>query len=217
MKMLTFPLRRGTAALLLVATLGGPLSGCAPLMLGAAVGTGLVASDRRTSGAQLEDEAIELKASNRIADAMGTRVRVNVTSYNRQVLLSGEVPNEADRQRVQQIVSGVDNVRSVVNELAITDSPTLSQRTSDLVLSGRVKAGFIDHHELSSQAFKVVAERGTVYLMGRVTRREADLATEIARTTSGVKAVVRIFDYISEDELKRLQLPPAREPQSKPL
>lgn len=217
MKTLTFPLRRGTAALLLVATLGGLLSGCAPLMLGAAVGTGLVVSDRRTSGAQLEDEAIELKASNRITEAMGTRVRVNVTSYNRQVLLSGEVPNEADRQRVQQTVSGVDNVRSVVNELAITDSPTLSQRTSDLVLSGRVKAGFIDHQELSSQAFKVVAERGTVYLMGRVTKREADLATEIARTTSGVKAVVRIFDYISEDELRRLQAPPAREPQSKPL
>ncbi len=217
MKTLTFPLRRGTAALLLVATLGGLLSGCAPLMLGAAVGTGLVASDRRTSGAQLEDEAIELKASNRITEAMGTRVRVNVTSYNRQVLLSGEVPNEADRQRVQQTVSGVDNVRSVVNELAITDSPTLSQRTSDLVLSGRVKAGFIDHQELSSQAFKVVAERGTIYLMGRVTKREADLATEIARTTSGVKAVVRIFDYISEDELRRLQAPPAREPQSKPL
>ena len=217
MKTLTFPLRRGTAALLLVATLGGLLSGCAPLMLGAAVGTGLVASDRRTSGAQLEDEAIELKASNRITDTLGTRVRVNVTSYNRQVLLSGEVPNEADRQRVQQTVSGVDNVRSVVNELAITDSPTLSQRTSDLVLSGRVKAGFIDHQELSSQAFKVVAERGTIYLMGRVTKREADLATEIARTTSGVKAVVRIFDYISEEELKRLQAPPAREPQSKPL
>ena len=85
------------------------------------------------------------------------------------------------------------------------------------MLSGRVKAGFIDHQELSSQAFKVVAERGTVYLMGRVTKREADLATEIARTTSGVKAVVRIFDYISEEELKRLQAPPAREPQSKPL
>ena len=217
MKSLSFPLRRGTATLLLVATLGGLVSGCAPLMLGAAVGTGLVAADRRTSGAQLEDEAIELKASNRITDTLGTRVRVNVTSYNRQVLLSGEVPNEADRQRVQQIVSGVDNVRSVVNELAIIDSPSFSQRTSDLVLSGRVKAGFIDHEELSSQAFKVVAERGTVYLMGRVTRREADLATEIARTTSGVKAVVRIFDYISEEELKRLQVPPAREPQSKPL
>ena len=217
MKSLSFPLRRSTATLLLVATLGGLVSGCAPLMLGAAVGTGLVASDRRTSGAQLEDEAIELKASNRITDTLGTRVRVNVTSYNRQVLLSGEVPNEADRQRVQQIVSGVDNVRSVVNELAIIDSPSFSQRTSDLVLSGRVKAGFIDHQELSSQAFKVVAERGTIYLMGRVTKREADLATEIARTTSGVKAVVRIFDYISEEELKRLQAPPAREPQSKPL
>ncbi len=218
MRKRTIPLLRASAALLLAASLAGLVSGCAPLMLGAAVGTGLVAADRRSSGTQLEDEAIELKAANRIDEAVGTRVRVSVTSYNRQVLLSGEVPNEADRQRVQQIVSGVDNVRSVVNELALIDSPTLTQRTSDLVLSGRVKAGFIDNHELSSQAFKVVTERGIVYLMGRVTRREADLATEIARTTSGVKAVVRIFDYLSEDELKRLQPSPAREqPQSKPL
>lgn len=212
----TLSLLRGTAACLLAATLGGLVSGCAPLMLGAAVGTGLVAADRRSSGTQLEDEAIELKSANRISEALGTRVRASVTSYNRQVLLSGEVPNEADRQRVQQVVSGVDNVRSVVNELAIIDSPTLTQRTSDLVLSGRVKAGFIDSKELSSQAFKVVTERGTVYLMGRVTRREADLATDIARTTSGVKAVVRIFDYLSEDELNRLQSPPARELQPKP-
>ncbi len=218
MRKRTIPLLRASAALLLAASLAGLVSGCAPLMLGAAVGTGLVAADRRSSGAQLEDEAIEIKAASRIDEALGTRVRVSVTSYNRQVLLSGEVPNEADRQRVQQIVSGVDNVRSVVNELALIDSPTLTQRTSDLVLSGRVKAGFIDNHELSSQAFKVVTERGIVYLMGRVTRREADLATEIARTTSGVKAVVRIFDYLSEDELKRLQPSPAREqPQSKPL
>lgn len=205
-------------ALLAAVLLAGGLSACVPLVVGgAAVGTMVVAVDRRTSGAQLEDEGIELRASNQLFGMYGERAHVNVTSYNRQVLLSGEVPNEADRQRVQQTVSGVDNVRSVVNELAITDSPTLSQRTSDLVLSGRVKAGFIDHQELSSQAFKVVAERGTIYLMGRVTKREADLATEIARTTSGVKAVVRIFDYISEEELKRLQAPPAREPQSKPL
>ena len=217
MKPITVSLQRATAALLLAVTLGSLVSGCAPLMVGAAVGTGMVASDRRSSGAQVEDEAIELKAANRIRDHFGTRVRVNVTSYNRRVLLSGEVPNEADRQRVQQVVAGVDNVNSVVNELAVLDSPTLGQRTSDTVLTGRVKAGLIDHKELSSQAFKVVTERGTVYLMGRVTRREADLATEVARTTSGAKAVVRIFDYLSEDELKRLQPESARDTPAKPL
>ena len=196
-----------SAVLLLSATLG--LSACAPIMVGAAVGTGMVASDRRTSGAQLEDEAIELKSVNRIQENFGTRVRVNVTSYNRLVLLSGEVPSEADRQRVQQVVAGVENVRSVVNELAVLDSPGLSQRTADVVLTGKVKAGLIDHKELSAQAFKVVTERGIVHLMGRVTRREADLATEIARTTSGVKSVVRIFEYISEAELRQLQPAPA--------
>lgn len=211
MKNLTVSIQRGTVALLLSAAFGGLVSGCAPLMFGAAVGTGMVAADRRSSGAQLEDEAIELKASSRINDAVGTRVRANVTSYNRMVLLSGEVPSEADRQRLQQIVSGVDNVRSVVNELAVLDSPTLTQRTSDAVVTGKVKAGFIDHGELSAQAIKVVTERGIVYLMGRVTRREADLATEVARRTSGVKGVVRIFEYISEEELKRLQAAPAKQ------
>lgn len=209
MNKLTQSLQRGTASLLLTASLGGLVSGCAPLMVGAAVGTGMVSADRRSSGAQLEDEAIELKAANRIRDAVGTRVRVNVTSYNRLVLLSGEVPSEADRQRVQQIVAGVENVRSVVNELAVLDSPTLTQRTSDVVLTGRVKAGFIDHDQLSALAIKVVTERGTVYLMGRVTRREADLATEVARRTSGAKAVVRVFEYISEEELRQLQPAPA--------
>ena len=215
MKPLLQPGRR-VATLLLAAALGGALVGCAPLVVGAAVGTGLVASDRRTSGTQVEDEAIELKAGNRIDETLGTRVRVSVTSYNRLVLLTGEVANEADRQRVQQLVSGVDKVRSVVNELGITNSPTLSQRTSDAVTTGKVKAGLVDQRELSAQSIKVVTERGTVYLMGLVTRREADLATAVARDTGGVKAVVRIFEYLSEDELRRLQTTPAREAQPKP-
>ena len=197
--------RRRAIAVLLASGLGGALGGCAPLMVGAAVGTGLVVADRRTSGTQVEDEAIELKAGNRISETFGTRVRVNVTSYNRMVLLSGEVPSESDRQRAQQLVSGIDKVRSVVNELALTNSPTLGQRTSDVVITGKVKAGLVDQRELSAQSFKVVTERGTVYLMGLVTRREADLATAVARDTGGVKAVVRIFEYLSDDELRRLQ------------
>jgi len=209
-KYLVPPLSRSLAIALAAATLSGVLGGCAaPVVVGAAIGSGvLMAADRRTSGAQVEDEGIELKAAGRIQEALGTRVRVSVTSYNRQVLLTGEVPNEADRQRVQQLVAGMDNVRSVVNELGILNSPTLTERASDTLITGRVKAGLVDSSELSANAVKVVTERGTVYLMGRVTRREADLATEVARTISGVKSVVRIFEYISEEELRRLQAQP---------
>jgi osmotically-inducible protein OsmY len=201
---------RAMAACLLVAALGSTLSACAPVVVGAAVGTGvLVATDRRTTGIQVEDEAIELKAGSRISDALGSRVRVNVTSFNRQVLLTGEVGSETDRQRVQQIVSGVENVRSVVNELAVLNSPSLTQRSSDALVTAKVKAGFVDAKELSANAFKVVTERGTTYLMGRVTQREADRATEIARTTGGVQRVVRIFELITEQELRQLQLAPS--------
>ena len=184
---------RTLLAVLTAATLGGALSACAPIVVGAAVGTGvLVATDRRTSGAQLEDEAIELKSGNRIRDAVGTRVRVNVTSFNRQVLLTGEVPNEVDKMQVQKVVEGVENVRTVVNELAVSDSPSLVQRSTDTLLTARVKAGFVDAKDLSSNVFKVVTERDTVYLMGLVTQQEADRATAIARTTGSVKRVVDV-------------------------
>jgi osmotically-inducible protein OsmY len=199
---------RTVLALLTAVTLGGALSACAPVVVGAAVGTGvLVASDRRTSGTQLEDEGIELKAGNRIRDALGTRVRVNVTSFNRQVLLTGEVPNDADKQRVQKVAEGVENVRTVVNELAVSDSPSLVQRSSDTLLTGRVKAAFVDANDLSANVVKVVTERDTVYMMGLVTQREADRATAIARTTGSVKRVVRVFEIISEAEAKRLSMP----------
>jgi osmotically-inducible protein OsmY len=190
------------------------LSACAPLVVGGAVVGGLVVTDRRTSGIQLEDEGIELRGANRIRDALGSRVRVNLTSYNRQVLLTGEAPNADDRQRVEQIVAGVDNVRAVVNELVIMDSPTLTQRSSDLLVSGKVKAAMVDAKDLQANAFKVVTERGTVYLMGRVTRREADRATEVTRTISGVQKVVRILEILTEEELQRLQ--PQAEPAAAP-
>jgi osmotically-inducible protein OsmY len=186
------------------------LSACAPLVVGGAVVGGLVVTDRRTSGIQLEDEGIELRGANRIRDAVGSRVRVNLTSYNRQVLLTGEAPNAEDRQRVEQIVAGVENVRAVVNELVIMDSPTLTQRSSDLLVSGKVKAAMVDAKDLQANAFKVVTERGTVYLMGRVTRGEADRATEVTRSVSGVQKVVRILEIISEEELQRMQ--PRSEP-----
>ena len=187
------------------------LSACVPLVIGGAmVGGTMVALDRRTSGAQLEDEGIELRAASRIRSNVGDRVHVNLTSYNRQVLITGEVPNEQDKQLVEQIVSKVENVNTVVNELAVLGNSTLAQRSSDVLVTGRIKAALIDTKDLISSAFKVVTERGTVYLMGRVTAREADRATAIARSTSGVQKVVRVFENISEEELTRMAPTPAK-------
>lgn len=193
----------------LVTVLGASLSACFPVMVGGAVVGGLVATDRRTSGAQLEDEGIELRAASRIRDNLGERVHVNVNSYNRRVLLTGEVPNVQDKLLVEQIVTRVDNVQSVVNELAELGNATLAQRSSDALVTGRVKAALVDAKDMYANAFKVVTERGTTYLMGRVTQREADRATEIARSTTGVQKVVRVLEIISEDELRSLLPQPA--------
>ena len=187
------------------------MTGCLPLVVGGAmVGGALVATDRRTSGAQLEDEGIELRSVNRLRDAFLDRVHINATSYNRQVLLTGEVPSEADKVRAQEIVSRVENVRSIVNELAVLGNTSLGSRSSDTLVTGRVKAGFVDAKDLYANAFKVVTERGTTYLLGRVSQREAGRATEIARTTPGVQRVVRVLEIISEDELQRLLPQPAK-------
>jgi osmotically-inducible protein OsmY len=191
------------------AALGGALSACAPLVVGGAVMGSLVATDRRTSGAQLEDEGIELRAANRIRDNQGERGHVNVNSYNRRVLLTGEVPSAQDKQLVEQIVTRVDNVQLVVNELAVLGNTSLTQRTSDILVAGRIKAAMVDSKDLFANAYQVVTERGTVYLMGRVTQREADRATEIARSTPGVQKVVRVFEIITEDELRNLLPKPA--------
>ena len=182
------------------------LSACVgPLLVGGAmVGGTLLAVDRRSSGAQLDDEAIELRAANQIRSNLGTRVRTSVTSYNRQVLLTGEVPNLQDKQRVEDVVKSVESVASVVNELAVLNSPSLMDRSADTLLTGRVKAMLLDARDLQSNAFKIVTERNTVYLMGRVTQREADRATEVVRGTTGVQKVVRLLEIISEQELQKL-------------
>ncbi len=183
------------------------LAACIPLMVGGAVvGGTLVANDRRTSGAQLEDEGIELRSTSRIRSNVGDRVHVNVSSYNRQVLLTGEVPTAQDKLLVEQIVSRVENVSSVANELAVLSSSSLTQRSSDVLVTGRVKAMLVDAKDLFANSFRVVTERGTTYLMGRVTQREADRGTAVARGTPGVQKVVRIFEIISEEELAQ-QLP----------
>jgi osmotically-inducible protein OsmY len=186
------------------------LSACFPLLLGGALTGGvLVASDRRTSGTVLEDNAIQLKASNRIDENLGERVHVNTTSYNRQLLLTGEVPSEQDKQLVEKVVSGVENLRNVVNELAVLGQSTFTQRSNDALVTSLVKANLVDAKDLFANAFKVTTERGTVYLMGRVTQREANRATEVVTATKGVMRLVRILEIISEDELARVaQQPP---------
>ncbi|MCX7248336.1 MAG: BON domain-containing protein [Burkholderiales bacterium] len=196
-------------SVLLSVCLGAALSACAPMMMGGAVMGTLIATDRRTSGMQVEDEGIELKGASRIRESLGERGHVNVSSYNRQVLLTGEVPSAQDKQAVEQILSKVENVRSVVNELGVLENSTLSQRSSDALVTGKVKASMVDAQDLFANSFKVVTERGTTYLMGRVTQREANRATDLVRSIEGVKKVVRVVELISEEELQRLQPKPA--------
>jgi osmotically-inducible protein OsmY len=207
---MTLRVNRILLAVLAAAGLVAGLSACVPLVIGgAAVGTALVATDRRTSGAQLEDEGIELRSASRLRESLGDRVHINVTSYNRQVLLTGEVPNVQDKQTAEQVVSRVENVRSIVNELGVQGHSTLSQRSNDALTSGKIKAAMVDAKDLQANSFKVVTERGTAYLMGRVTQREANRATEIARGTGGVQKVVRVFEILSDEELSRINTQPA--------
>lgn len=194
---------------LAVVLLGSVLSACAPLVIGGAMTTAMVASDRRTSGAQLEDQGIELRAANRLRDAMRDRGNVSVTSYNRQVLITGEVGTAQDKALVEQTIAGVENVRSVVNELGVMGATSLTQRSADALVTGRIKATMIDARDVPATAFKVVTTRGTVYLMGRVTQNEADRATIIARNTQGVQRVVRLLEIVTPEELARLQPQPA--------
>lgn len=203
-------LQRTLGTLLFAGVVTTGLTGCFPLAVGGAVVTGMVATDRRTTGAVVEDEGIELRAGNRIREVLGERGHVNVTSYNRQVLLTGEVPSAQDRSQVEQILTGVDNVRHIINELAVLGNSTLNQRSSDALVSGRVKASLVDAQDLSANAFKIVTERGTVYVMGRVTPREAKRATEVISGVSGVQKVVRILETITEEELARMVTPPAK-------
>lgn len=199
-------LRSGT--LVIVTTLGAlatvTLGGCAALVLGGAVGTALMVSDRRTSGTQVEDQAIELKALTRIRETVGERGHINTVSYNRAVLLTGEVASEADRGAVEQAITRIENVRSIVNELAVMGSSSLTARSNDTLLTSRVKASFLDAKDLHATAVKVVTERATVYLLGRVTEREATRAAELARGVSGVQKVVRVFEILTEAELAAL-------------
>ena len=193
------------------------LSACAPLVVGSAVMSGLVAIDRRTTGIQLEDEGIELRTAQGLRQNLSASAHVNVTSYNRMVLLTGEVGSAADKERAERLAKSQENVSSVVNDLAIEPASSLTQRSKDAIITGQVKALLVDAKDLQSNAFKVVTERGVIYLLGRVTSREAQRASEIARSSSvsGVVKVVRVFEIITEEELKRISAQPLS-PQAQP-
>lgn len=191
---------------MLLAALLPLLGGCfGAAVVGAGAGV-LLATDRRIAENYLADEGIEIRARNRIGEKFGSEVHINMTSYNRMVLITGEIPDANLRSEVEKVVAGVPNVKSTVNELQIAGASSLAARSNDTYITSKVKARFIDANKFSANQVKVVTEASTVYLLGLVTQREADEAVEIARTTGGVAKVVRVFEIISEDEARRLDL-----------
>jgi osmotically-inducible protein OsmY len=191
------------AALAALLALAPQLQGCFPLAAAGAGATVLALDDRRTMGAQTEDKEIDLRGESRVNARFGDRVHVNVTSYNRNVLITGEVPDAASRADIEKIARELPNVRGVFNEIQISGASSLVARGNDSFLTSKVKARFVDNGgKFSANAVKVVTEGSTVYLLGLVTRKEAEDAVEIARTTGGVQKVVRMFEYI--------EAPPAR-------
>jgi osmotically-inducible protein OsmY len=186
------------------------LAGCFGV---AAVGAGagaLMVSDRRNSETYVTDQGLELRASNRISEKFGDKVHVNVTSYNRMLLLTGEAPSEALKAEIAQIASGVPNVKSISNEIAIAGPSSLGGRSNDAYLTSKVKARFVDAQKFSAHHVKVVTEAGVVFLLGLVTQAESDAAADIARTTGGVQKVVRVFEIISPEQARELDGPPAK-------
>jgi len=182
--------------LVLIAIL--PLAqGCAPLIVGGAAATGVaVSQDRRTIGTMTEDEGIELRANSRLRERFGENAYVSVTSYNRMVLLTGQAPDAQVRAEAERIARSVENVRGVYNELAVAGLSSFTARSNDSIITSKVKARFLDASKFNILHVKVVTESSVVYLLGMVNKQEANDATEIARTTSGVQKVVRVFEYL---------------------
>ncbi|MBL8502428.1 MAG: BON domain-containing protein [Rhodocyclaceae bacterium] len=192
------------------------LQGCVPAVA-TGVGAGaLMIVDRRTAETYLADEAIEIRSFNRINEKFGDKVHINVTSYNLKVLLTGEVPDEGIKAELEKAVAGIANVKGVVNEAQVGAVSGFQARSNDTYITSKVKARFIDANKFQANHVKVVTEAGTVFLLGLVTRKEADEAAEIARTTAGVKKVVRVFEYVEIREAQRLDNRPAEEAKPKP-
>jgi osmotically-inducible protein OsmY len=192
------------AALLAAAVVSG---GCVPLVVGgAALGGSMVVTDRRSSATQLEDQTLEIKAANRIREVVGDRAHISVTSYNRALLLTGEIFKEEDRAAIEQAVSKVDNVKSVsVEDLVVSWPSSVNDRSTDSLLTTKVKASMLEATGMVANAFKVVTERRVVYLFGRVTEQEAARAVDLARGVQGVQKVVRMVEIITPEELKSIQ------------
>ncbi|KHA78707.1 transporter [Janthinobacterium lividum] len=201
--------QRPLATALLCGAMLTSLTGCIELMVGGAVMGGVAAADRRTLGAQTEDKSIALKGESRIPSIIGDVGHVNVTSFNRRVLLTGEVRDEAMKNAVEREVRNIEGVESVANELIIAGPASYTSRSNDALITTKVKASLVDMKTISAASFKVVTENATVFLMGRVTQREGTVAADVARGVGGVQKVVKLFDYISEAELKQLQPDPA--------
>lgn len=173
------------------------LQACAPVVAGGAVAGGaVVAGDRRTSGAYVEDQGIEIKAGNRISDKLGDKAHINVTSFNRSVLITGEATSDEDKQEAERIVRAIPNVRSVVNEIAVAGISSLASRSNDAYITSKVKARYLEANKFQVLHVKVVTENGVVYLLGLVSHQEAADAADLASTTSGVKKVVTLFEYL---------------------
>jgi osmotically-inducible protein OsmY len=202
--------RRPLAAIALCGFVAVSLQGCFTMALGGAALMGtFAATDRRTLGAQTEDKSILVKGESHVMNQVGSAGHVNVASFNRKVLLTGEVRDEAMKAAVEREIMAIENVQSVVNELQVSPPASFTSRSNDTFITGKVKASFLDAKDVFGNAFKVVTERGSVYLMGMVTQAEGARAADIARGVSGVQKVVKVFDYISDAELQRLSNQPA--------
>ncbi|KVE34824.1 BON domain-containing protein [Burkholderia sp. BDU5] len=197
---------RTTLVIGLSAGLAATLQGCVLAVAGAAAGGGaLVATDRRTLGAQTEDREIQVKALTQLNNGLPDGSHTNVTVFNRRVLLTGEVPNDASKQRAEEIVRGINNVSAIVNELVVGPASSLSDRANDSYLEGRVKTAMIAEKGISANNYKVVCERGNVYLMGLVTTDEGNRGADVASRVPGVEKVVKVFQYIKPQEADALK------------
>lgn len=197
-------LKNGILASLIAGTLAGGLQGCLPVVAAGAGAGALMASDRRSSGAYVDDETLEWKIESQISDRFGDRAHINAVSFNRVVLLAGEAPDQATKDEATRIASSNAAVRNVINDVTIGPNSSIGSRSNDAVLTSKVKGRFVDQATFGVAHVKVYTEAGTVFLMGLVTRKEADAATELARTTSGVKKVVRAFEYVGEGDAQRM-------------
>ncbi|MGZ8984075.1 MAG: BON domain-containing protein [Methylotenera sp.] len=185
-----------TFKLLAALALASQITACIPVVVGGAAVGGAMAADRRTAGVYVEDENIKLKASKNIETTLGDDVHVNITSFKGNVLLTGEVPDENAKIKAENIVKTIESVRNVTNELTVGFNTPISSRTNDAYLTSKVKAQFVSENRFQANHVKVVTENSVVYLLGYVTQSEAEAAVDIARNTTGVTKVVKVFEYI---------------------